>query len=227
MQRYGIFRLRLSPFQLATGKMPFPDYTDHNVAIIISKGRRPPKPVHFEAPGITPAVWKIAEKCWHQKARERPQAKVVLECLENLANPGEYTHETCSCLLWGLIDLQPNQVRNGHSSALSKYGVRYGTEPSRRANCGVRHVLQHILYWVSGCKIYNAMSLLYHFHMLPLATMMSGRGNALLTSASTLSAISQFPLIPTVHGGPTYILDIPAIAFFQQRVFNGFRTPYA
>ena len=85
------------PFQLATGKMPFPGYSDHNIPIMILKGRRPPKPAHFEAPGITPAVWKIAEKCWHQKAKERPEAKVVLECLENLANPSECTHETYSC----------------------------------------------------------------------------------------------------------------------------------
>jgi len=82
------------PFQLATGRVPFPDYTDHHVSIVISKGKRPPKPAHFKAPGITSAVWKIAEKCWHQKAKERPEAKVVLECLENLANPGECTHET-------------------------------------------------------------------------------------------------------------------------------------
>jgi len=74
--------------------MPFPDYTDHNVAIIIAKGKRPQKPTRFEAPGITPAVWKIAEKCWHQKAKERPEAKVVLQCLEDLANTGKCTHET-------------------------------------------------------------------------------------------------------------------------------------
>ena len=85
------------PFQLATGKMPFPGYSDHNIPIMILKGRRPPKPAHFEAPGITPAVWKIAEKCWHQKAKERPEAKVVLECLENLASPGECTHEMDPC----------------------------------------------------------------------------------------------------------------------------------
>ena len=75
--------------------MPLPEYTDHSIAIMIMKGKRPPKPARFEAPGITPAVWKIAKKCWHQKAKERPEAKVVLQCLENLANPGECTHKTC------------------------------------------------------------------------------------------------------------------------------------
>jgi len=77
------------PLQLATGKMPFPDYTDHNVLCLISKGKRPQKPPRFEASGITLAVWRVAEKCWRQKAKERPEVKVVLQWLENLANPGE------------------------------------------------------------------------------------------------------------------------------------------
>ena len=59
-----------------------------NVLIAVSKGKRPPKPLRFEAPGMTPAVWRIAERCWHQKATVRPDAKAVLQYLENLANPG-------------------------------------------------------------------------------------------------------------------------------------------
>jgi len=69
--------------------MPFPEYTDHSVSIIISKGKRPSKPTRFEVSGMTLAVWKIAEKCWRQKAKGRPEAKVVLQYLENLVNPGE------------------------------------------------------------------------------------------------------------------------------------------
>jgi len=199
------------PFQLATGRMPFPDSTDSTVSIMVSKGKRPSKPARFEAPGITPAVWKIAEKCWHQKARERPEAKAILWRVENLANPGEYTHETFSCLLWGLIDLQPKQVRNGHSPALSKYGVRCGTEPSRREKCGVCRVLQYVLYWMFGCKIYSTISLRYYFYVLPLVTMMSGRGNTLLTSASTatLPARCRFPLIQLSTAVPRTYLTHP------------------
>jgi len=92
------------PLQLATGKIPFPNYTPHSVSILISKGKRPSKPTRFKAPGITLVVWKIAGKCWHQKAKERPEAKVILQCLEDLANPGECTHETCSFLPRELID---------------------------------------------------------------------------------------------------------------------------
>jgi hypothetical protein len=80
--------------------MPFPEDTDPNVTIMIAKGKRPPKPRRFDAPGITPAVWKIAKRCWHERANERPEVNAVLQDLENLAKPapGVYIHETCSFL---------------------------------------------------------------------------------------------------------------------------------
>jgi len=74
--------------QLVTGKIPFPELTDPNIWIVVSKGKRPPKPHKFNAPGMTPAVWKIARKCWHQKAKERPEVNDVLQSLERLSNPG-------------------------------------------------------------------------------------------------------------------------------------------
>jgi hypothetical protein len=90
-------------FQLVTGRMPFPEFTDPNVTVLISKGKRPPKPRNFDAPGITPAVWKIAKKCWHEKAKERPEVDAVLRYLEDIANTGGCTHEACSCSPWELI----------------------------------------------------------------------------------------------------------------------------
>jgi len=78
--------------QLVTGEIPFADYPDPKVIILVLKGKRPSKPAHFNAPGMTPAVWKIAKKCWHEEARERPEANVVLKNLENLAESGVYTH---------------------------------------------------------------------------------------------------------------------------------------
>ena len=97
--------------QLVTGKMPFPEFTNPNVSTLISKGRRPPKPLRFQAPGITPAVWKIAEKCWHQKANERPEVNAILQHLEGLANPGTCAHEV-PCLEWETTDLQLLQIIN-------------------------------------------------------------------------------------------------------------------
>jgi len=77
-----------SRFQLATGEIPFPEYMDHNIIIMITKGSRPLKPRHLDAPGMTPEVWKIAQWCWLEKPEERPEVNAVLQHLENIANPG-------------------------------------------------------------------------------------------------------------------------------------------
>ena len=94
-------------FQLATGKVPFPEIGDHGVTNKVLKGKRPSKPHRFDTIGITPAVWKIAEKCWHQKMRERPEIKVILQRLEDLQvpNAGMCAHKACSYLEWEMIDL--------------------------------------------------------------------------------------------------------------------------
>ena len=81
-----------SRLQLATGKMPFHGSEDPTVIITVSKGKRPSRPQSFDAPGMTPAVWKIAEKCWHEKAKQRPKVNTVLQYLENLGNPGMNAH---------------------------------------------------------------------------------------------------------------------------------------
>ncbi|KAF9643164.1 kinase-like protein [Thelephora ganbajun] len=83
-----IYSLSMVIVELVTGKMPFPEYTDHNVIVMISEGKRPSKPRHFDAPGMTPMIWKIAQKCWHEKANERPEVDAVLQSLEVLANSG-------------------------------------------------------------------------------------------------------------------------------------------
>ena len=83
--------------------MPFPDKTDANVTILVFRGERPPKPRRFEAPGITPAVWKVAEKCWREKVKERPEVNTVLQDLENIANTGGCNRGVCSCPEWEVI----------------------------------------------------------------------------------------------------------------------------
>ena len=75
--------------------MPFPNFTDHNVSVVVLRGKRPEKPRRFDAPGITPAVWKVAKKCWHEKASGRPEVKKVLEDLQKIANSGKRTNKGC------------------------------------------------------------------------------------------------------------------------------------
>ena len=86
-------------FKLATGKMPFPEFPIHGIFFMVSQGKRPPKPASFEIPGMSPAVWKIAKKCWHEKPKERPDIKDVLQSLENLAAAGACA-QACPCLEW-------------------------------------------------------------------------------------------------------------------------------
>jgi hypothetical protein len=74
-------------FQLATGRAPFPGWPDHKVPILVLKGRRPTMPRPLDASEKTSLVWKIAEMCWHQDAKERPEVDVVLKHLENPADP--------------------------------------------------------------------------------------------------------------------------------------------
>lgn len=45
---------------------------------MVSRGKRPQKPRDFDAPGTSKAVWKVAEKCWHNDASKRPEVREVL-----------------------------------------------------------------------------------------------------------------------------------------------------
>ena len=85
--------------------MPFPDYQDHSIPVIISKGKRPSKPNFFEAPGMSPGVWKIARQCWREKEKERPETDVVLRSLETILHSGVCTHNVCICPPWEMTDL--------------------------------------------------------------------------------------------------------------------------
>jgi len=70
--------------QLVTGKIPFYRHSNGMVSHLVLGGTRPLKPDPFDAPGMTPQVWKIAEECWHGEAQRRPDAKAVLQRLENV-----------------------------------------------------------------------------------------------------------------------------------------------
>jgi len=84
-----VYSLSMVIVELVTGRMPFPDFTDSNVTVLISKGKRPPTPRRFDAPGTSKAVWKVAKKCWDDRARDRPEVDEVLHDLEKILNPGE------------------------------------------------------------------------------------------------------------------------------------------
>ena len=77
------------PFQLATGKLPFPEFASpYHVHSLVLQGERPSKPHRIEAPGFTPEVWRVAEMCWHEKPNKRPTVHTVLRYLEDIVNAG-------------------------------------------------------------------------------------------------------------------------------------------
>ena len=53
---------------------------------MIFEGKRPRKPRDFDTLGVSPAVWEIAERCWHEDPDKRPEAKAVLRDLGEIAN---------------------------------------------------------------------------------------------------------------------------------------------
>ena len=86
--------------------MPFSGYTDRDIAVMVSSGKRPSRPRRFEAPGITPEVWSIAKRCWHERAEERPNAEAVLQDLRQITNRnGEHVQEVRSYPQREFIDL--------------------------------------------------------------------------------------------------------------------------
>ncbi|KAF9646872.1 kinase-like protein [Thelephora ganbajun] len=84
-----VYSLSMVIVELVTGNMPFPDLDDPDVITTVCVGGRPSKSLRSGAPGITPAVWKIAQKCWNQKANKRLEVNAVLQNLERIANPGD------------------------------------------------------------------------------------------------------------------------------------------
>ncbi|KAF9789396.1 kinase-like domain-containing protein [Thelephora terrestris] len=86
--------------ELVTGQVPFADSTEYNVVSMVSKGKRPPKPRRFDAPGTSKAVWEVAEKCWHSKPDKRPEVKEALQYLNGINAGGECTYVECSYLGW-------------------------------------------------------------------------------------------------------------------------------
>ena len=90
--------------KLVTGQEPFPDWPESHIPVLILKGKRPKKPNTFDAPGISPGVWKIAKQCWHEEEKERPETDVVLQRLETLLHSGACTDNACTCPPRKVID---------------------------------------------------------------------------------------------------------------------------
>ena len=126
-------------FQLVTRSAPFPRLTNFSVMIQVSDGMRPEKPQRFEAPGLTPDVWEIAETCWHKEPKERPEAHIVLQRLEDLASFGTDTHVRTHTPARGLLAGVRKGTHNGRDVALKSIGGSTLTDDAARSKCNVRY----------------------------------------------------------------------------------------
>ena len=161
--------LYLPRFQLVTRSTPFPKLTNFNVMIQVSDGLRPEKPRHFEAPGLTPEVWEIAEMCWHEDPKKRPDAHTVLRHLEDLASSGTRTyirtHTSAEGLLAGVRkgtyngrEVAIKSIRGGTPAdnvACLKRNVRYTVPPAPNrtfVTCPHRFSGDFVKRWRCGCR---------------------------------------------------------------------------
>ncbi|KAF9642617.1 kinase-like protein [Thelephora ganbajun] len=78
-----IYALSMVIIELYTGNVPFACRQDPTVILMVTRGKRPPKPASAKALGLTPAVWELAKRCWHKKPAKRPDTPEILAHLEN------------------------------------------------------------------------------------------------------------------------------------------------
>jgi hypothetical protein len=71
-----------------TGKVPFSEYTDQNVIVMVAKGDRPLRPRSIDASGMTPGVWEVARQCWDEDPDKRLEVNAVLQALKPLGKSG-------------------------------------------------------------------------------------------------------------------------------------------
>ena len=60
---------------------------DNGVLFEMLRGGRPPKPASAGVLGLTPDVWELTKKCWHKKAKKRPNTSEILAHLEGTLFP--------------------------------------------------------------------------------------------------------------------------------------------
>jgi len=109
--------------------------------IQVSGGKRPEKPQHFEAPGLTPEVWEIAEMCWHDDPKKRPEAHTVLQHLEDLANSSTCTYTRARISAGGLLAVVRKGTHNGIEVAFKSTRGNTPTNSAARLKRDVRYTI--------------------------------------------------------------------------------------
>ncbi|KAF9789414.1 kinase-like domain-containing protein [Thelephora terrestris] len=73
------YSLAMVTIEIFTGRLPFDEYHEHQVILLLAEDKRPDKPVH---PQFTPKLWSLTNKCWAKNPKRRPNIIEVLRELE-------------------------------------------------------------------------------------------------------------------------------------------------
>ena len=76
------YALGMVVFEVLTGKIPFQDFNNLAVMMMLGGGERPGRPKGQDAVWFTDNLWETLEQCWLYKSELRPTVEGVLECLE-------------------------------------------------------------------------------------------------------------------------------------------------
>ncbi|KAJ7709305.1 kinase-like domain-containing protein [Mycena metata] len=80
-----IYALGMTIYELYTDTVPMaatPEADFFRVVVILRK--RPEKPGVIECPRMTAGVWRLAEQCWHDGYKQRPNARQIHDSIEIL-----------------------------------------------------------------------------------------------------------------------------------------------
>ena len=109
--------------------------------IQVSDGIRPEKPQRFEAPGLTPEVWEIAEICWHKEPKERPEVHTVLQRLEDLAGLGTRMRVRTRASAQGPLASVRRGTFNGREVTFKSIGGNTLADDAARLERNVRYII--------------------------------------------------------------------------------------
>jgi serine/threonine protein kinase len=100
--------------QIQTNETPLPilafgsfiDCIEH----VVGRNLRPQRPEADEAPQMTDALWRLAERCWVAKSIARPNANTVCDAIyHELSITGMGNHESPMCVHYGFCWDTPAQ----------------------------------------------------------------------------------------------------------------------